>query len=186
VIPSVFQQITLCIKSLFSRIRAKWLNEKTAIAPDRVEDSEVLFRSVEDGKNYAWIEGGQLKVSSQAFMDRNNKPSVDRARLVNDDPGRSQKSASDGILQLLTVEVRAEPVVENNQDGDPVANYLVKVDPDPIPPGGPLPENPAHALISLTPNTENKKLFRKLRERLALLAMRRPWAVNPQSQRGAG
>jgi hypothetical protein len=58
-------------------------------ASDHVYDDETLYRSVVPS---LWKQksDGEFYLSSQAFADRNRRPSVDRARLCGHDPSYTQ------------------------------------------------------------------------------------------------
>ena len=143
------------------------------MSADRVEDEEVLYRNVRLDDCFR---SGPEKVRSSAFMDRERKPSVDRAELCDHNPFYTRRG-SDGVVSLLAGEVR--------QIGDvvlqaPLRVYEVDVQPDPIKDHPELPDNPAHARIYLRPDSDNDKLFRRLRIALARLANQRPWEVEPE------
>lgn len=145
--------------------------------PDLVLDSEELFRRVPVGTpGYKVESDGSLTVDSGAFLDRKNKPSVDRAILCDEGPAYTQKGdATAGVLSLLTEDVRA---IGNR---DAVPNRTVDVIAAPLPVGDPDGPNPAHAEIQTAPEIleGEKKIFRKLRLALAILANRRGWAIKP-------
>jgi hypothetical protein len=121
---------------------------------DQVADDEILYRSVRRDQIIP-VEGG-VRLSSQAFTDRHMQVSVDRAKLRNHDPRNCQMSPTDAVVSLRVSDVRG------SLPGCP--EYEIDVRPDP------LPDNPAHALIYAQPQYANPSVFRKLRERLALLA----------------
>jgi hypothetical protein len=81
---------------------------------DTIADDEIIYRCVFYGKDYYEIDGdsGLPKISGQAFSDRNQKPSVDRAILRDNDPAQTQKSPEDGIVGLVVMDVRKIDTVE--------------------------------------------------------------------------
>lgn len=76
---------------------------------DFIRDDEVLYRSVRGkyGEEYSYDNIGKLKISSEAFRDRERKPSVDRAELKESNPSLSKRNDTDGIISLITADVRA-------------------------------------------------------------------------------
>jgi hypothetical protein len=121
---------------------------------DHVADDEILYRSVR--RDQIIPVAGGVRPSSQAFTDRHMEISVDRAKLRDHDPYQSQMSPTDAVVSLRVSDVRGTLPAR--------PEYAIDVRPDP------LPENPAHALIYAQPQFANQSVFRRLRERLALLA----------------
>ncbi len=134
---------------------------------DRVADAECLYRSVK--KDHCQADPVH-KVTSGAFLDPQYRPSVDRAHLRNHDPSRTLQDPTDGIVMLVTAEVRA---IEGVRRSAPDVTYRVDVEPRPE------PGNPAHAEIYLDPAPPNRGAFDKLRLQLARLANKREWAIKP-------
>ncbi|MFN6569928.1 hypothetical protein [Dendronalium sp. ChiSLP03b] len=135
---------------------------------DVVTDDELLYRCVFRGldKYYRIGEFG-LELSSQAFTDRNQAPSVDRAKLCGYDPKCTQKNPDDGVGSLITAEVRMINISQNDQKGNPLFDYKIDVCPRPT------DENLAHAQIEPSPDYSNKTTFKKVAEKLARLATER-------------
>lgn len=134
------------------------------VGGDRVEDDETLYRSVVPNlwkqKNY-----GEFYLSSQAFADRRQRPSVDRAKLCGHDPSYARFRPSDYVCSLITRDVRAiDTVVRHDKKGVPQVRHNVDVEPVP------LPDDPAHAEIYAVPEISGGRLFERLLERLAYLA----------------
>ncbi len=132
--------------------------------PDDVEDDEVLYRSV---KPVHWKQrnDGEFYLSSQAFADRNCRPSVDRAKLCGHDPSYTQFRPSDYVCSLIAEDVRATAtVVKYGKKGVPQVWHNVDVEPVP------LSNNAAHAEIYAVPEISGGRLFVRLLERLAYLA----------------
>lgn len=152
-----------------------------------VKDDEVLYRSISIKRSQCVSNGvGGWKLSSQAFTDLSQKPSVDRACLCNNDPVRAQKSTADGIVSLIAHEVRSIKDFKQTKDGKPLQDengqelmHIFDVVPDPI---TTHPENPAHALIVTSPSYASRSAFKRLIERLALIAESRGWIITPQEQ----
>ena len=139
-----------------------------------VADNETLFRSVRDlPQNFPTQPDGTRRVSSQAFTDRQMRPSVDRAAL-HGDPGASQFAPDNGVLQLTAAQVRAIRETQNDAVGRPVSEYVADVEPVP------LSENPAHAEIYGVPPFDNKSVFRRVCEQLAQVS---DWVILPGSLR---
>jgi hypothetical protein len=69
---------------------------------DIVTDDEIIYRCVFYDRGLYRIVDQRLQLSSQAFADRNQMPSVDRATLRGNDPTQTQKNPEDGVVSLLT------------------------------------------------------------------------------------
>ena len=145
------------------------------MSAERVEDDELLYRRVElRGQGYSLRPYGASKISSQAFADREQQPSVDRARLCGG-PAYTQGDEQNGVLRLVTGQVREiNSVQQTDQKGN--VEFRYKFDVVPVP----LEENPAHAEIHAAPAYRNKQRFRRLLEQLSLLA---EWEVYPADLR---
>jgi hypothetical protein len=147
-----------------------------------VSDEEKLYRNVRgEGADEFFYDPttGRLKIESKAFLDQQKEPSVDRAKLKNFDPQKSRIGKEDGVVTIITQEVRQiGDVVTNNNEGKKV-NHAVDVNPDPI------SQNAAHARIVVVPRffgsqSKKDKAFRLLRIALARLASQRGWTLEPQ------
>jgi hypothetical protein len=124
------------------------------MAEDRVGDDETLYRSVRASEILRDPGRQIIRVSSQAFGDRNQEVSVDRAILRGHDPRGSQRSPTDAVVELLTGEVRAIcSLVQRDATSQELGLYTIDVRPDP------LPDNPAHALIYADPRFASRSLF---------------------------
>lgn len=149
---------------------------------DYVSDEEELYRSVrrEQADEYFYDStNGQLIIESKAFLDRNKEPSVDRAMLKGFDPRKSRIGENDGVVSLITGEVRQiGDVVSNVPDGSKL-NHAIDVI------AKPEPQNEAHALIVVQPayfpSDKKDKAFKLLRKALARLATQRGWTLEPKS-----
>jgi hypothetical protein len=134
---------------------------------DYVRNEEELYRSVR-GKleeEYSYSSKGSLQISSEAFRDRDRKPSVDRAELRGYDPTLSKLSDTDGVISLMTADVRAIGIVKTKiQNEDAVVH--------------------AHSQIIVKPElfgskSKQKNTFKLLQLALAELAAKNGWTVEP-------
>lgn len=139
-----------------------------------VGDDEIVLRAVRNESGEYTIRDGTLRVSSSAFNDRERKPSVDR-EAVRGSPELARKSATDGVISLITGDVRSINVTTNDAKGRPVHEHSVDVT------HNPLANNLSHCLIICVPALQNDTIFRKLKEALARLAEQRGWRVPPAS-----
>jgi len=142
---------------------------------DSVADDEILYRSIRAGRGgeYYIDQDGILRFTSQAFNDKSREPSVDRAKMRNNNPTLSKKSPSDGIVSLVTSEIRAEKVpVDHSQNNNPT-QYILDVIPKR------LPDNDSHAVIVPNPEYKNDKAYKRVKEKLAYLAGKHGWTVTP-------
>lgn len=141
---------------------------------DVVGDDELLYRRMpfdpERSLYYLREPDGTIRVSSSAFSDRNRRISVDRAALNSFDPSKTQQISDDGVISLLTSDLRAITVATNDKDGKPLIQHLIDVIPVP------LPDNHAHAEIVASPEIVKDNTFRRVREHLARLAK---WKIYP-------
>lgn len=147
---------------------------------DLVRADEILYRSVRGkyGEEYSYDNTGKLQISSQAFRDRERKPSVDRAELKEFNPALSKRSETDGIVSLMTADIRAIGTVKTKIANTDVVEHAVDVIHDPI------PENPAHSKIVVNPeifgsNNKQRNVFKLLQLALAELAERSGWTLEP-------
>lgn len=148
---------------------------------DSVQDDEELYQSVR-GKleydEYSYNDARELTIQPAAFRDRNREPSVDRAKLREFDPSLSKLSDTDGIVSLMTSDVRAIPVEDRT-----IEDHTIDVIYNPI------SENPAHSQITMTPkkfisnisNSRQSKAFKSLQKALALLATENGWTLEPKA-----
>ena len=145
-----------------------------------VEDDEVLYRRVACKEGlYVVTPDRRIRVSSAAFSDPHYRPSVDRAKMCENDPGQTQKVATDGVVSVITRDVRGiDTVVQNDSNGEPIRKFCVDVEHVPVLDHPGLPDNLAHAEIYLIPQVSNKTVFRRLCERLSQLANERPWEID--------
>ena len=154
------------------------------MSQDHVDDDEVLFRSVPSSDVHR-VENGILQLSATAFNDPYNQPSVDRAKLCNNDPAHTKKSPSDGVVKLIAREVRQIVLARTEPNVNP-SNYRVDVKSDPVAADNDsgLSENLAHALVVADPAINTGSRFKKLKEALARLASNNGWQIEQGGQAG--
>ena len=110
---------------------------------DHVRNEEELYRSVR-GKleeEYSYSPKDSLQISSEAFRDRDRKPSVDRAELRGYDPTLSKLSDTDGVVSLMIADVRGIGIVKTKIQNEDAVDVVYN----------PTPENPAHSQIIVKP-----------------------------------
>ena len=142
-----------------------------------VRNDETLYRSVRiDPKydEYYYNDAGELVIQPAAFNDKNKKPSVDRAELNGYDPSLSKLSRTDGIVSLITSNVRAIP-----DEDCTIADHIIDVI------YAPTMRKSAHSQITMTPkhpvtNSRRNKVFKKLRYALAHQATEKGWTLAPK------
>lgn len=150
---------------------------------EHVQDDEELYRNVRgnlEDKEYS-IQDGKLIVEYHAFWDSSLKPSVDRAKLKNNDPASALLYKRNGIVSINAGDVRAIGSVITKHEKKVLANHAVDVTPDPT------SDNPAHALIIVNPElfgSKNKQrnAFKLLQIALARLATKNGWTLEPSPQ----
>lgn len=153
---------------------------------DYVRNEEELYRSVRGkyGEEYSY-DKGKLEISSEAFRDRDKKPSVDRAKLKGCDPSLSKRNDTDGVISLITSDVRAIGKVKTKIQNEDVVVHAVDVIYDPNPVTDPM--NDAHSQIIVKPEffgSKNKQrnVFKLLQLALAELAQKNGWTLEPTPQ----
>ena len=142
---------------------------------DRVADCEMLYRVVFD-EDISRGENGAVVVGSQAFRDRYNRPSVDRAHLRNFNPRLARDTFGEdrGVIVIFAHEVRAiSPLDAYDPKGNPIEGPQIDVEPKPVNEPD-LPLNPAHAEIFGTPAIKKDNLFKRLNVRLSRIAEKHP------------
>lgn len=144
---------------------------------NHVQDDETLYRCIFfDRQGFTFIESEGLIVTRSAFLDPNNQPSVDRAKLCNNDPRYTQgDDERNGVVSLIAKEVRA--IDDVKKYNNPPVTYAIDVVPVP------LNNNPAHAEIHANPQIASKSVFRRLKTSLAILANKRGWLIFPEGFR---
>ena len=139
---------------------------------DEIEDNEKLYRRViihkinthPNERKYYYDISGVLKVTPQAFLDKDRQPSIDRACNRNYDPTETQNDDTDGIILLIAGDIRNKVNIEGH-------DVYVKYDPE--------YGNIAHSLILLKPHPNTKNKRGKFREDLADIANMRGWEMGP-------
>ena len=158
-----------------------------------VRNDEELYRSVQgelEAEEYI-IENGKLRIRQNAFRDKNKKqPSVDRAELKESNPCLSKKNDTDGIVSLMTADVRDIGTVITRVQNANVVVHTIDVIYDPYPKSD--PKNCAHSYISADPDffdpdifdtkSKRKRTFERLQVALAKLATKNGWTLEPSEQ----
>ena len=153
---------------------------------DYIVDDEQLYRSVrgksKDDEYYYDGTTGELIIRPKAFLDRKRRPSVDRAKLREFNPALSKLGETDGIVSLVTDEVRAIGEVITKTDMESVAHAVdVVYKPISTPPEK---ENLAHSEITVRPkffgsNNKQDNAFKWLRRALSIIATKYGWTLQP-------
>ncbi|MYF98582.1 hypothetical protein F4212_05520 [Candidatus Poribacteria bacterium] len=135
-----------------------------------VRDKEELYRSVRGEIKY---DEYSINDAPAVFRDRQRQPSVDRAELRGFDPLLSKLGTTDGIVSLITGEVRCLPK-EDIELTDHTIDVIYM----------PTTENIAHSQIMMNPTgsiskTRKKKAFKSLQKVLARLANLKGWTLKP-------
>jgi hypothetical protein len=137
-----------------------------------VEDDEVLYRRVQAGRKLKVPQpDGTFRLSSQAFGDPHYRLSVNRAKLCDSDPSKVQLTSTDGVVSVVTRDVRAIDSVVLYEKNRAVQLYNIDVE------HVPEQDNYAHAEIFMSPSTKSQGVFRRLQERLAQMAT---WEIELQ------
>ena len=150
---------------------------------DLVQDDEELYRNVRgelESKEYSYDDTGKLIIQPEAFRDRSKKPSVDRAKLTGFTPSLVLLNRTNGIVSLVTGDVRTIGEVKTEIEDEAVV-HAVDVVYDPI------PGNTAHSQITVIPDlfgspTKQKKVFKFLQKALARLATQNGWTLQPGAE----
>ncbi|WP_154048383.1 hypothetical protein [Thiomonas intermedia] len=155
------------------------------MAPTRVDDEENLYRSIRPSSKEYCIKDGELVFSHMAFNDAGEKPSVDRSSMRNN-PSESKKGPDDGVVGILTANVRAVQSIKINPNSTPDDNkrYAVDAIHRPIVGDPSQPDNLAHCQIEVAPEFQVKSHFRKLKEALARLATSSGFMIEPIEKQG--
>ena len=143
-----------------------------------ITDDEVLYRRVPHDSSFLVVQDGKLRVSSQTFSDRFFRPSVDRAKLCENDPRHTQRQPSDAVVSVIAFSVRSIDNLEKAGTGGQTQKFQVDVEHMPVLNHPSEPDNLAHAEICTKPECD-KNVFRKLKEKLAQLANARLWEIEP-------
>jgi len=149
-----------------------------------VTDDELLYRRVLDNPDlYEVQDDGTVKFKTLAFSDVDFRTSVDRAKLCDNDPKRTAKKfPGSGVVSLVTHNIRAiDDIIQYDKDQTPIREFKVDVEHVPIINDPVELDNFAHAEIHTKPECPNRRVFKRLRERLVLLANDRQWELKPAS-----
>jgi hypothetical protein len=151
------------------------------MAEQGLDGDELLHRSIRPDE--VVVDSSGWRLLSTAFNAPDKKPSVDRAR-IRQDPKESLLAANNGIVQLVTEEVRTGENIYLNPAAKPPDEkkaYKVDVFARPIPEGNvdDVPANAAHAQIESTPELTGTH-FKKLKDKLCRLAQARPFVIRPE------
>lgn len=139
---------------------------------EEVSDDEILYRRFQIGHYNTCQLTGKKVISSQAFSDRTLQVSVDRAKINQDEPRKSRILTTDGVVEINAGEVRdVSNISKYDAKKNPLQLQTLLVTADPIKDDAELPDNPAHALIYASPDYDNKAVFKKVMEALALIAV---------------
>ena len=129
-----------------------------------VENEDVLYRAVLNDPRFFPVDGnGIQRISSMAFNDPDRRPSVERALLCPGGPldTRARFKPGSGVLSLVAGKVRQITAVHGT------TGQVYAVDVEPVP----LPENVAHAEIFGRPPFDTDRIFDRIKQALARLAM---------------
>ena len=156
------------------------------MANNHILNEEILYRSIRNNINeeFFYDNNNQVVFRAAAFKDKVKQPSVDRANLKKFDPNLSKIGSSDGIVSLISGEIRAIGDVKTTGDLKPVKTNDTQHAIDVI--YAPLDENIAHSHITAEPSfygssNKQKKAFKLLRISLARLATNSGWLLEPQA-----
>lgn len=164
------------------------------MSTDVVEPEEVLYRRIPFGMKemtpYTRLPDGTIRITSQAFAERNSRLSVDRAKLCGTDPYYTLGDPDNGVISLVAKDIRGLTIEHIDPNTGSKRIFNVDVSPDPILPGNPegRPPNPAHAWIHTSPERDpGKTVYRKLCQKLASIATARlavvGWEIAPKDLR---
>jgi hypothetical protein len=141
---------------------------------DLIDNDEILYRRIPACRNDYTIKNDEsIEISRFAFLDREMKISVDRAKLCNNNPRYTLGNEVGVVVSLVAGQVRnIEDVTRNDSKGRVTKRFKIDIEP------APLPSNPAHAQIFSVPEfvkADNKTAFRQLTRLLASLAEKGQW-----------
>lgn len=152
------------------------------MSEDSITDDEILYRRIPRNRGLYDVQpDGRVVFNSQAFAERTFRPSVDRAKKCENDPGHTLGPYEDaGVTSLIAGDVRGiRDLIQYDSSGKyPVQTFGVDVEYTPIINDPVLPDNNAHAEICTVPPC-SRGVFKRLCEQLALLANARQWEIKP-------
>ncbi len=149
-----------------------------------VADDELLYRRILDDPDLYEVQNdGTVKFKTLAFSDVDFRTSVDRAKLCDNDPKQTvKKFPGSGVVSLVARDIRAiDDIIQYDKDQNPIREFKVDVEHVPIINDPVEQDNPAHAEIHTKPECPNRRVFKRLREKLVLLANNRQWELKPAS-----
>lgn len=155
----------------------KWLtmNENQII-----ENEEILYRNVRgnlDDEEYRYDEHGRLRILDKAFRGgKDRQPSVDRAKIVANDPHKVQMDGS-GVVSLVAGDIRRINYVATTIK-DKQVRYCANVI------FSPTDDRPAHSHVVVTPDflgsiKNKKRAYYYLCSALASRATEGGWTIPP-------
>ena len=146
-----------------------------------IENDEVLYRCIFYGRGgYIFSDSDGLRVTRDAFRDPQNQPSVDRAIICQNNPQNTQIDNQDGVVWLITAEVRViQDVIKYKKGQEVDTEYLINVL------HRPLENNFAHAQIEADPTITSSSVFRRLKTSLMHLVNNHDsqWLIYPGDYR---
>jgi hypothetical protein len=150
---------------------------ENSITPD-----EILYRRILANKGLYEIQPDKrVLFFSQAFAERTFRPSVERAKKCENNPRHTLGPHEDaGVTSLVTRDIQGiNDLIQYDSSGrNRIQTYSVDVEYKPIINEPPLPDNDAHSEIYTLPPC-SRGVFKRLCERLALLANARQWEIKP-------
>lgn len=139
-----------------------------------VGDEELLYRRVPSDPNLYSYSDGKVRISSSAFNDPEMQPSVYRAAVLGGDPRLVQTDPTQGVVSLVTAEVRQiSTVIQRDRHQKEIYVHRIDVLADPE------EGYPAHAIVVAIPNYASKSVFDKTKEALARIATEHGWIISP-------
>jgi|SRR5581483_7761852 len=147
------------------------------VREDSVGNEETLYRSIWLRKECFFLdEEGVLRVSAEAFADRNKQPSVFRKHLCDEPPYSNppRLSPDDAVVSLIAGKIREASPIQHQSGKNPVVSHVIDIKPDTS--GG---QHRSHAVVYADPDFPNSNAFAKLKLRLAQLV--EDWAIQPEA-----
>lgn len=153
---------------------------------DNVRDDESVYRRIPaelEGIAYS-VMNGQFRILPSAFWDRYLTPSVYRAELINHNTQLPQDKVENGIVEIITIQIRQIGNVVTKHEGKVIEEHTVDVIADPIVDINSTLLDSAHAIIVVNPNyfgskSKQKNAFDLLTIALSTLANENGWTIEP-------
>lgn len=149
--------------------------EDAEVHKERVGDEETLYRSIWlRTECFFFDEEGVLRVSAEAFADRNKQPSVFRKHLCDAPPDSNppRLHSEDAVVSLIAGKIREASPIQHQSGKNPVVAHVIDVRPDTS-----EGQHRSHAIVYANPEFPNSNAFAKLKLRLAQLVEN--WAIQP-------